>query len=1342
MKYKISLLFALFISSLIHAQTMNLTVYNTTTTPVFTTNSFKTVGVGKGGYIYAGTANAGLYKFNGSSWEKLAVLTNNNINDIQTDKNNGIWIAQYGTTGAQALTGGVNYLPDSTLTGFAYYGATLGLPTRNCRGIFIDTTALNQGNPRVWTANMAHITAGVSTTGAVGLGLNTNSPYFNKITAGVETTNGIGSIQTIGGNNTEIWAFASNNFGRSQILRYDANTAANTGAYDYLNPTGTGMTSTFTAKSIYFDSDGRQWVGLQLGGLLVKNGSLWTSVNMGEILPLNVAINNNAIAEDKFGNIYIGTTNGLLIYKGGSLTDISSYERYTTVDGLPSNNILDICEEKISGRIIIATDNGIAFWSKASPISALLAWDYSCPPSSVQPKGVVADGVSRLFIKVKKGIPGANNIKEVVVSIKDTANRNSSLWGRVKKAINITSYSDEASTGGSSVTSRTDSTSQGEFWFWYLSPEDFSRDKLDPEANLSERADTIKVKVIYANDAKDSADLVVKIVRPPLVMVHGLASDSACWKNFHYNTNVLFNESPLFKHKKAMTMHGEAEFDVNANLLLAGDYNSLGEPFNMKSTLQGNLDEIRKKGYAANQVDYVCHSMGGLMLRRTMDINTGKFFANNTSYKYNNYGKGFVHKLITINTPHNSSPVADAVTEYLPQITDPCHVGMLSLLYWAFPQTTYLGGFMEPDDPSSFFSTFRASGAVRNLRVSNLPVGNLSGGIDVGTSQVKNHMIIGDVDYNFLTSVGNFAIEMKPILKILDFLLDKARDEATGYAKAYLTGLYYLNNAARGLGFIEWYSQQKGFPNFLGDGDLIVPIASQTARQNIPLPNITRFGNSPTSIWDACHVKIVSRTDVGQRVLDLLNSNVGSTLFADNIPANNDPEPLPDLNDRVNTVITNSYDTTKIKITSPASVNTVHADSTLTISINLKDTVGLAYIKVYFQDMDSATLSREVNQQFTFTISPESPNMQKINAIAVYDIPNGTEYHIDTLSLNVDNLAILQGFKVEEDTVDITAGESYFPEYKAMYNGTWVSIPNDNTDISVELQNTSALNYTAQNYFVALQPGATAAYINYKGLRDTILFKSFLPLNSNCINKTIASGNLRNPAIWSKGLLPDICDSVVIESGHSVMADTSLFIHSLRINTGATLTLQDSTVQINIGTPDEAKQLADNYGNLIISKGILNINGKVLFQPGSSFSMTGGSIVIDGNNGSVSKSIPDGSHLFNASASMQSFSFNGGMLQIIDPPLGAGSQAINCSFNFGDNSVLKLGNGLSVTGSNNVNGFGGNLLPAQIGKMIFDPATSLYNRIFINLNPLNIRSSLDVRSGNLKQQALLKLGSL
>lgn len=347
-------------------------VFNMSNTAVFLTNSFSSIAVGKNGCIWAGTTTApdnaskGLYRYDGKKWEMANVLLNNAIQGITADKNGGIWIAQSGRTGAQAITGGVNYFSDSAFSTNQFYSASDGTVSRNSRSIFVDTSRTLAGKPSVWVASLAQITAGVSSYGVVSTGLNAASPYFTKQAKGIDQNGGVGGAQTIGGNKTEVWAFASSNYGRSQIIRYNTATKDSIGAYDSTNVPL--LTKTFQTKSIYMDVLGRKWLGMQTNGLVVQdNGGTWYQMDTAAfrtIFPYGTIINNNAITGDKLGNVYIGTTNGLVFYNGGPLNQVGSFRRYTTVHGLPSNNIRGIAIDTARYKLLLATDSGIIFYEQ------------------------------------------------------------------------------------------------------------------------------------------------------------------------------------------------------------------------------------------------------------------------------------------------------------------------------------------------------------------------------------------------------------------------------------------------------------------------------------------------------------------------------------------------------------------------------------------------------------------------------------------------------------------------------------------------------------------------------------------------------------------------------------------------------------------------------------------------------------------------------------------------------------------------------------------------------------------------------------------------------------------
>ncbi len=133
-------------------------VYDMVNTPLFTTNNFSNITVGKDGHVWAGTDKNGLYKFNGTNWEKAqTAISGYNINGMSTDKHGGVWIASSGRDNAFLYAGGgLFYYPEADFTSVSHFDTTEGLCTRNVRGIFIDTAYSGSVNPRVWASHFAH----------------------------------------------------------------------------------------------------------------------------------------------------------------------------------------------------------------------------------------------------------------------------------------------------------------------------------------------------------------------------------------------------------------------------------------------------------------------------------------------------------------------------------------------------------------------------------------------------------------------------------------------------------------------------------------------------------------------------------------------------------------------------------------------------------------------------------------------------------------------------------------------------------------------------------------------------------------------------------------------------------------------------------------------------------------------------------------------------------------------------------------------------------------------------------------------------------------------------------
>lgn len=160
------------------------------------------------------------------------------------------------------------------------------------------------------------------------------------------------------------------------------------------------------------------------------------------------------------------------------------------------------------------------------------------------------------------------------------------------------------------------------------------------------------------------------ILRPPVVLIHGLWGSWQDWNNF----------SPLVRGPNNVDSRfyvGRVSYDLPIGPLitdssprydpslvaLRAKSNSLGFEFNAPVVLaqtDGWIENFKQGNNpvgipaAAVQADIVAHSMGG-DIARAMILLPG-FLSDST------FGQGSIHKLITIDTPHLGSPIASALS--------------------------------------------------------------------------------------------------------------------------------------------------------------------------------------------------------------------------------------------------------------------------------------------------------------------------------------------------------------------------------------------------------------------------------------------------------------------------------------------------------------------------------------------------------------------------------------------------------------------------------------------------------------------------------------------------------
>ena len=143
-------------------------------------------------------------------------------------------------------------------------------------------------------------------------------------------------------------------------------------------------------------------------------------------------------------------------------------------------------------------------------------------------------------------------------------------------------------------------------------------------------------------------DQEIRLLRPPVVLIHGIWSSSATWDYFTPLVIVTASGKPTPLTDGRFNLYC-VDYSQNASDHISHIESMPGGTFDQ---LAEDLKKFKtNNSVAAVQSDIVAHSMGGLVARDM--ITDVRFFADSNFYR------GNIHKLITIGTPHNGTPLAD-----------------------------------------------------------------------------------------------------------------------------------------------------------------------------------------------------------------------------------------------------------------------------------------------------------------------------------------------------------------------------------------------------------------------------------------------------------------------------------------------------------------------------------------------------------------------------------------------------------------------------------------------------------------------------------------------------------
>jgi pimeloyl-ACP methyl ester carboxylesterase len=259
-------------------------------------------------------------------------------------------------------------------------------------------------------------------------------------------------------------------------------------------------------------------------------------------------------------------------------------------------------------------------------------------------KGVSADGSAQVVVRMPASRPG----QTLMVAVLDE-------FGQPSSSIRDNGGLAPLGGGGSlanALAVTAVSTPKGPMAFaLYRAPADFSRGAEDDAESMRH----VTLQVTPSGGSASPADVLV--LRPPVVLIHGLWGSSEDW-----NTLTSLIQDPRFYIRKVD--YSEAISGVTASVpsysaseLAKVKRNTLGFAYNASSVLNqlaGFLVDFRHdNNVAAVEADVVAHSMGG-DIARTMAL-SGDFQKDDT------YGRGMIHKLVTLGTPHFGTPLATQI---------------------------------------------------------------------------------------------------------------------------------------------------------------------------------------------------------------------------------------------------------------------------------------------------------------------------------------------------------------------------------------------------------------------------------------------------------------------------------------------------------------------------------------------------------------------------------------------------------------------------------------------------------------------------------------------------------
>jgi len=280
-------------------------------------------------------------------------------------------------------------------------------------------------------------------------------------------------------------------------------------------------------------------------------------------------------------------------------------------------------------------------------------------------RGVATDGIAQLVLRARTNHPG---IVTFAISDPDGGPTGNAVeYGQL--------WSPPGGDRGATLPVQTESvgSAPGEFFAFarYRAPETFPRSGVAADLGAAQRSLRLRVSFQPSDGTPPPAqplDRNLTLARPPVVLIHGLASSSETWNTFETKLRERIPGLYLDAEVGDYRDNNLAHFSVNGAVPTAAVIRA--------------RNAYRDRGLAAIQADVFGHSMGGVLSR---------IAAGGNQYRRDrNYGEGDFNKLVTVDSPHHGSPWADLLWASL---SLPVGKGIETVL--GVPSAQYLGAIED-----------------------------------------------------------------------------------------------------------------------------------------------------------------------------------------------------------------------------------------------------------------------------------------------------------------------------------------------------------------------------------------------------------------------------------------------------------------------------------------------------------------------------------------------------------------------------------------------------------------------------------------------------------------------